>query len=171
MAHLGATYEEDGGKNPHVAHYRNTGTIDAVANQWWFLDRVTEFLGTAASSCAAVDQHPFGISVAYARLFHERGLIPDAELFKLHARAVQIYAALSARKVRYLTVSLTASSHVLWERLNSRPQGPRLPEQDIYKINALFQELVLIGPSLAMNTEVVTVEQEVRAVLRWLESS
>ena len=167
LAHLGVAYEEDGGKNPHIGRYRDTGEIDAVANQWWFLDRIAQFLGSAASSLAVVDQHPFGISIAYARLFHERGLIPETELSRLHARALEIYSSLSAANVQCLTIALTASSRVLWERLNSRLQGPRIPERDIYRVNVLFQELVLMAPSMAMNTEVLTLQQEVEAVLQW----
>lgn len=165
---LGDVYEERGLENPHLARFRAGDPLDAAQNQQWFLDRIRQFVGNASTEFAIVDQMPFAISGPYAKLFLEEGLLSESQIIDLQSDAATLLNDLRRRQIDLLDVVLSARSEVLWERLINRDGGPRLPQSYIFRVNQLFQNMLIDTPTLAINTEVATVSEEADAVRAWI---
>jgi hypothetical protein len=169
LADLGAAYEERPGENPYLNQFLAGGTLDAIENQHWFLDRISEFLSLITAPIAVIDQSPLGVA-AYSRLYCEHGLFPTDAVEDIETSAHNIVGTLEKASVRLLHVVLTASTATLWNRLSASGRS-HLPQVLVSRVNELFQSIVYSHACLPINSEVLTIDDEAAQVRRWVQRS
>jgi deoxyadenosine/deoxycytidine kinase len=170
LSKIGALYTENAQKNPYLSERVEDLPFDALASQRWFLDKITNFLENTSNTIAIIDQHPFGVNI-YSQLFHERGLINTKNFEEIESEATSILCDLQRSGVQVLTVLLSASTDNLWERICKREFDSGLTIEEVRNVNRLFQGLVLSGPTMFFNTEVIDVETEKKILTDWIKKN
>ncbi len=168
-----AVYRETPDDNPYLKRHLEGDPLEAAKSQGWFLDKMERFLEreqSSSSSLIVVDQHPFGVGLTYTTLFRQEGLIAGADAMQLERRARAICDKVRAAARSQLTVLLSAGTDTLLDRISKRAAGPGLSLGRIERVNKLFQTSIFPGPHIVLNTEVLTPEEEGRAIRTWIKS-
>lgn len=163
-----ATYVETSALNPYFAG-RTHATFDAEASQTWFLDQIALFLSCHPTEPVIIDQHPRVVSRVYGAMFHDQQLLSDVTLKRLDGYADRIWKQVVKSSTNVLTVCLSASTGSLRARLQRR-KSRGLTMSEVSSVNRLYAGVVFLGPCLAMNTDVVSVQREKVIVDAWLSN-
>ncbi len=170
LAHLGPVYEEVAHHNPHLECLRRGEPFDAFENQRWFLSRIEGFLQNhRRTEVVVVDQMPLAITHGYGDFFVDEKRLTIDQHYALRTQAAQLLDGLRRDGHRLLTVVLTARTETLWARIVRRPGPPPFDVDEVDRINRKFQRVAMPTPTLAMNTDIVGIDEELEAVESWLE--
>ena len=143
------TYTEATEENPYLDKMlRGAADFDATANQQWFLQRIGEFISSAArKEHLVIDQDPAAIVHVYGRLFRDDNLIDNEQFNSLVSTLNDIEALMAQWENERHILLLDAPAEILHHRVQqARGKGLTPPLQWFANVRHCFLEFQALAP-------------------------
>lgn len=167
-------YVENASENPHLsALLKGSLEFDAAANQRWFLDRISNYIRSAATDKVLIlDQDPAAIVFAYANMFLESGKIQTLDYASLQENLLDIEKSLWNWRSPRTVIFLDAPADVLFHRIFNRQGNSLTPAQAWFEeIRIRFRKLSEAFPNkFLISTEHLSLEQSISEVRKIVEN-